>query len=242
MFNKYLIGLALLFSCFTIFPKASKSSFKNKDIISTLNTNLKQTSNTKLINDINKKDPNEFNDEELFKFVSKGLSTIKPLIKDENDPNFKKLENIKSFLIKTLKRYKVTGVSFSATVDPNLAFIYDNINPNIGITYKDEKNGNYLFKNYESSISSIGFKIEAAFCIDFIFIIGTELNFYKSRDKIDLGTGFSFNLPFFIFSGLNVTYTSIKDGPGGILIIGIPVGISSPALSYVSGGQLVSKK
>jgi hypothetical protein len=235
---KYLITIAII-SFFNIFLVQSETNvlFNNEDIISTLNTNSKQTFNAKLLNDINKKDSSEFTDEELLNFVSKGLDKIKPFFTNEADPNpnFKKLENIKSFLVKKLKRYKIKGISFSATVDPNFAFLYGNMNPDVGIIYKDD-DGNYLLKNYKSSIRSFGSKIEAAFCVDFIFFIDTEFNFYDSKNKIDLGSGFSFNL------GLNVTYASIKNSPGAILIIGIPCGIFLPlSLSYVFGGQLQAK-
>ncbi|MFH1461367.1 MAG: hypothetical protein ABIF12_00250 [bacterium] len=145
---------------------------------------------------------------------------------------------IKISLINALKKFKINGTAFQTAFDANIGFIYDNINPDIKICFKNKEN-KYLTKNYKSSISSIGIKLDAAFYIDLIFFIDTDINFFDSKDTIELGSGVSFNIG--AFSGLSFTYSSIKNAPGGILIIGIPFGLFTPGISYVMGGKLTAK-
>lgn len=183
--------------------------------------------------------PIDFTQEEISTFISTGFESIQSLLENNKDYDSKKIEEIKTVLINRLKQYKVDGVSFSVTLDPNIAFFYDTINPDIKITYKDNKE-NFITKEYNSSIKSIGLKFEAAFVLDFIFILGTNLNLFNSKDVIKIGSGFSLNLnPGCL--GLTITYASIKNGPGGILILSIPIGASAGLASYVIGGTLTAK-
>lgn len=238
--NIHLLALCLFISLSAQAPKKINSE---KIVISIENTIEEQNKliNTKtkkvILKHIQKKDPTSFNEYELYTFVTKTLDNLKPVIKNFDNQNLKNLDKTKTLLINRLKSYNIKGVSFNVTLDPNIGFFYDNINPNIEITYKND-NGNYLTQKYKSSISSIGFKIEAAFVINFIFLIGTDLNFFKSKKEIKLGPGVSLGL-----AGPlpNLTYSSIKESPGGILIFGIPIGLSFHGLNYVIGGKLKAK-
>lgn len=241
-YKKQLLTFLLIFSCISI--KTTQAESENKQIVESVkraindvnNEQLSNKQSIRLLKQIEKKDPTEFNEEELYTFVTKTLNNIKPILNNLNNNNLKYLEEIKTLLINKLKLFKVTGTSFSVTLDPNVAFIYDNFNPDIEITYKNN-DGEHLTKKYKSSISSIGFKFEAAIVIDFIFTVGTDLDFFKSKDTIELGSGISIGIPQF----LSVTYSKIKNGPGGILILGLPLGLSLHGINYVIGGTLKAK-
>ncbi len=198
--SKYLFLIIIIFLQTNVSTKNTSSlpnitnSFNNKTIVDFLTTSLNNETDTKLINKISEKDPDEFTDEELYKFISNTLNKLNIFFSNEkNTENVKTLESMKQFLVSKLKKYKIKGTSLSVAFDPNIAFVYSNANPDIKIKFKN-KDGKFLSKTYQTSINSYGFNFGAAFFLDMIFITDSDLNFFNSKDKIELDSGISINI------------------------------------------------
>jgi len=140
-------------------------------------------------------------------------------------PVIKIISDSSSLLAEKLSRYKVTGVA--STLDFNVALFADTQNPDFNVKYKN-KEGDIKTRHYKSNINSIGTKLEAALKLDLIFFVNTDLDFYNSNKTIELGKGFD------IIFGLDFTYISLKNRPGGIIILGIPF-ISLRTLEFAAG-------
>lgn len=151
------------------------------------------------------------------------------------------VESTEESIIKRLKKFKVTGVAFAA--DPNFAFFYDHQNPTFNLAFKDH-HGEVRTRPYRFSISSIGFKFQFTINLNLLFFVGTNLNLYASRKKIEIGAGFSFAPLFFIapipLSPLRpgFAYFPFKNLQGGMIMLTLALGSSSPELSIITGGSI----
>ncbi len=114
-----------------------------------------------------------------------------------------------------MKQFKPTGFSFC--VDPNIAFFYDNQNPAFDVKYVNNA-GEIKTRKYQAEIKSLGLKFELTFKFNLIFFVGTDLDFYNTNKKIELGLGIDIESNIIDF-----TYASFKNAPGGIIILGIPI-------------------
>lgn len=143
-------------------------------------------------------------------------------------------QQTKDALSKKLRDYRVTGVS--CCIDPNLAFVYDNQNPQFVMSFQNSK-GEIKTRGYQASITSLGFKVECAIKIDFIMFVNTDLNFEDSSKELELGMGIDLSLGF--GGGLGLTYAPFINTNGGILILSIlPNIIAFNPFSLVMGGSL----
>jgi len=141
------------------------------------------------------------------------------------------------------KQFK--AIAASGGWDPNIAFIFDNQNPDITYTYRNDK-GEIKTKKYRASINSIGLKAELEFKYNIVFVTGeTNFNFHDSNKVIELGSGIDIKTNTF-----DLTYVTFKHMAGGLIILGIPVTswlLAGPTMgfillnmgiSYVTGGYL----
>ncbi|MBD3231215.1 hypothetical protein GF322_00980 [Candidatus Dependentiae bacterium] len=204
----------------------------------------------KKLSKINSKKIDKIKEEKLLKLVKKVSSCDLP---EDFGKQREKLEQIEENLVKILKNYNVTGFAcVGIDIDPNFAFLFDSQNPTLNVSYKDSK-GNVKIKKFVAQINSVGIKAEAAIKIDFIFLVNTDLNFYKSDKVIELGMGIDANIMFngrvienlfnvdqyFVGLVCGFTYVPFKNVNGGILIISYNFGFVFPlSLSVVYGGSL----
>jgi len=104
----------------------------------------------------------------------------------------KNLTTLKSEVVDKLKEYKVTGFSFC--IDPNVALFYDNQNPQFTVAFKNQ-DGEVKSRTFQGSITSWGLKLQLAVKFNFIFFVGTDLDFYSANKTIELGTGIDLSIP-----------------------------------------------
>ena len=104
----------------------------------------------------------------------------------------KSLIQQKNKIAATLKAFKVQNGSIS--VDPNLAFIFDTLNPSFTIQFKNEEN-EIKKQKYKAQINGIGFSFDLSIRIDKASLIKSNLT-YLDKDKeliIDKGINISLN-------------------------------------------------
>lgn len=152
------------------------------------------------------------------------------------------LRSVLGFLSKELSAYNVSGFAFSC--DPNLGLIWNTQNPNFTAVFKDNQ-GNVKIRNYTAAIESVGLKYSLAYNLNFIFFTG-DLNFDNSNKVLELGTGIDISLTT-LFPPLMVLpvsvftlYAPFTNAPGGILMIGVPLGFAG-GMSIVTGGTLTPR-
>lgn len=150
-----------------------------------------------------------------------------------------------------LKQFKISGWSYS--ISPNVACILDSQSLHFPIFYTNST-GETKQRIYQASFKSIGLKLQCALKLYLIFFVNTNFDFYNSNETIQLGHGIEALLPvqhllkmFGISKSLcpvnpEVTYISFTNTPGGLLLIGIPLGINPFGLnlSYVTSGGTLS--
>lgn len=148
------------------------------------------------------------------------------------------LKMFRSDLVKSLKGYEISGFAFC--VCPNKGFIKDTQYPEFSVVFKNNV-GDVKTKSFQGQFVGYGLKIQLAFKFDFIFFIGTDVNFFDSQEPIDLGSGFElgFAIPHLPIVSLECTYVSFKKHSGGMLIFAPTFGIAGLSLSYIAGGTLI---
>lgn len=134
-----------------------------------------------------------------------------------------------------LRSYKITGVA--SGWDANLAFFYNNQNPDFNVVFKDDK-GNVKTRKFAASIKSWGPKVAFSIKCDFIFFTDVSIDYLQSMNEIKLGKGFEFEvnlyyLPFFI----SLMYVPFENVQGGMIMVGPGFGLES-GLAIVTGGSL----
>lgn len=143
-------------------------------------------------------------------------------------------QKTKDEVSKALRDYRVTGTAFC--IDPNFAFLYDNQNPSMVMTFVNSK-GEIKTRAYRASINSIGLKFEAAVKLNLVMFVNTNLNFEDSTKELYLGTGIDLSLSLGL--GFALTYAPFTNATGGLLILSIPFGLwSVNPLSIVINGSL----
>ncbi len=156
-----------------------------------------------------------------------------PYLSRLNEKQTNNLLNIKNEIIDYLRSFKVTSYSFE--IDPNIAFILDHQTPSFTVYYENGK-GQVKRRKYDAKIWSIGLKAEFAIRVEIIKIISSGFNYYDSNKEIHLSKGIEFSLA--TGPGLNFLCCGFEDFDGGLVIAGVPLGISG-GLSIVFGGSLV---
>jgi len=157
-----------------------------------------------------------------------------------SDDECAQLKTIKKDLIKSLKRYDISGFSFC--VCPNKGFIKDTQYPEFSVVFKNNV-GDVKTKTFQGNFVGYGLKIQLAFKFDFIFFIGTNVNFFDSQEPIELGSGFELGIippiPYLaVLGNFECTYISFKKHSGGMLILAPSLGVAALSLSYIAGGTL----
>jgi hypothetical protein len=188
---------------------------------------------------VHSKPANSFKPEELQLFVNTVIDQYGSSIPQAAQTS---LRSVLGFLSKELSSYKVSGFAFAC--DPNLGLIWNTQNPNFTAVFKDNE-GNVKIRNYDASIESVGLKYALSYNLNFIFFTG-DLNFENSNKILELGTGIDVSLttlfpplmalPVSVFT----LYAPFTNAPGGILMIGIPLGFTG-GLSLVTGGTLIPR-
>jgi hypothetical protein len=141
---------------------------------------------------------------------------------------------VKNGVISTLKKFKISGMAFTA--DPNFAFVYNNQNPTFTMTYAGP-DGLLRTRRFESSIDSWGLRIEATIRLDCIFFTDDALDYFEAGKQLDVGLGIEVGIP--VFPGAPaLLYAPFTNAPGGIMILSFKVGLQSSNLSIVTGGYI----
>lgn len=188
---------------------------------------------------VHSKPANNFKQEELQLFVNTVMDQYGANIPQAAQTS---LRSVLGFLSKELSNYKVSGFAFAC--DPNLGLIWNTQNPNFTAVFKDNE-GNVKIRNYDASIESVGLKYALSYNLNFIFFTG-DLNFENSNKILELGTGIDVSLTTLLppLMALPVSvftlYAPFTNAPGGILMIGIPLGFTG-GLSLVTGGTLIPR-
>jgi hypothetical protein len=200
--------------------KETTNTPAQQESISLLNANTPQKENTKT-----------FTQQELQDAIAKELAKA----------GVKQNSGIDSAIAKTLSKYEISGMAF--TIDPNFGFIYDCQNPSFIFKYKNNL-GETKFRQYSSSIESIGIKLSFSINFNFAFIAGGDVNYENSNQTLILGNGLELSLlSNFIpapLPGLTLTIVSIVNIPGAYLIMFTvnPPFLRHSACSYIFGGHL----
>jgi hypothetical protein len=172
------------------------------------------------------------NEEDLLSFCEQ----LTPYLSHLNENQIKGLTKVKDEIIDYLRSFHAT--SYFIEIDPNVAFILDHQTPSFTVYYENGK-GKFKQRKYDAKIWSIGFKVEFAIRLEIIKIISGSFNYYDSNKEICLGKGIE--VSFDPGVGVSVLYCGLEDFDGGMLIVGVPIGLSG-ALSMVIGGSLVPVK
>lgn len=123
---------------------------------------------------------------------------------------------------------RVIGPSFA--LDPNFGLLVDILNPVVNLRYSAASKNVHRF--YRAFISTIGLRFDASFRFQAVFWIKPPFKATFRHERIELGRGID------ICWGLLFTYVNFKNHSGGLLMIGIPVGLSA-GVSFIRGGHLV---
>jgi hypothetical protein len=171
-------------------------------------------------------------------FIFAGISSINAATVEQSyEPSFISSsldQQTKDAISKKLRDYRVTGVS--CCIDPNLALIYDNQNPQFVMSFQNSK-GEIKTRAYQANITSVGLKVECSIKIDFIMFVNTDLNFEDSSKELELGMGIDISIG--LGGGLGLTYAPFTNTNGGILILSfLPNIIAINPFSLVLGGSL----
>jgi len=177
-----------------------------------------------------------FSEEELIKIVDFLIKT--QYVNSLETEDLKTLKRAKASLVKLLKHYTVNGFSFC--MDVNGAFFYDPQNPKFDVVFKNST-GDTKVKSFQAQINSIGLKWEFALKLNLVFFVGGNFNYLDSEKPLNLGMGIDINIATSV-CGIAITYAPFINAPGGILVVGMPLGITMPALSIVTGGTLTPCK
>jgi hypothetical protein len=188
---------------------------------------------------ITSKPANSFDELELQAFVNLVLNKYGADLSREGRSS---LRTILSFLSKKLISYKISGFSFA--LDPNLGLIWDTQNPSFTAIFKDAR-GNVKSRIFDALIYSIGLKYAFSINFNFIFFTG-DIDFENSTKTLELGTGIDISLTT-IFpplaalpASIFVLYAPLKNAPGGLVMVGIPIGYAG-GVSMVTGGTLTPR-
>jgi hypothetical protein len=147
-------------------------------------------------------------------------------------------ENIKDktadSITEKLKQYKVSG--FSVGGDFNFAFFLDRQNPEFDFTFKNHQN-DIKTRRYRLNFTSLGFRMQLAYNLNLIFLVNTLLDFYNGQSTIPLGMGVILDISSGV-PGITVSYMGFEKVGGGALMVSIPIGATSPGISFITGGTL----
>lgn len=230
--HKPLLGAPYSFSDFS---DKSKTVENIADTLENITSQYPQTSIA-----LDGKEVYEFTEEEMLGVVKNMISKYSSQIPSDV---MSQLTSGHTSLIKCLRNYRVSGISFG--IDPNFAFIVDQQNPVIEVCYKNQF-GDIKHRIYQAYINSFGFKFECAIKLNLMFFTDANFNFYESNKDITIGSGFDLTsgLQNIFGFGMDVTYANFLNAPGGIVILGIPITIPLifpipvPGISVVTGGLL----
>lgn len=143
------------------------------------------------------------------------------------------LDDAKDALIRRLRNFNVTG--FAVAFDPNGAFFWDTQDPEFDMIFKNAA-GEVKHRRIQADIESIGLKVEFALNINIIFFIGTDLNYFDTVNKVNLGTGVEFTIA--VGPGITITYAPFRNASGALFMTTLGFGLKFPSLSVVTGGNL----
>lgn len=93
---------------------------------------------------------------------------------------------MKKTIVDALKEYKVTGAAF--THGFNAAFFLNTQKPEFTVSYKNAA-GDVKTRNYQAEMNFVGLNVEVGYRFNYIFFTNTDLNFFETDKKIELGTG-----------------------------------------------------
>ncbi len=115
-------------------------------------------------------------------------------------------------------------------MDPNFGFFYNRLNPVLRLLF--QASGDQLERKYQADITTIGLKADVSIRCQMVVCYRVPFRELYYHEPIKLGRGFE------VMWGLNVMWCSFADTPGGIFMVGIPVGLAA-GISYITGGNLV---
>ena len=207
----------------------------------------------------------KLSDDALTELISSVLKLAypKPTDSQETTEHYKALKAIEDLLIKRLKSYRISGVSWA--VDLNGAFFVDNQDPSFAVTYCNAK-GEVKNRTYQASIDLIGLNIEFGCRFNLFFFTNTDANFYNTNKTIDLGHGVeiggallcgalgALTAPIYagealinhqallhliiLLQNMRLTYIPFNNAPGGLIILTFTLGPNFAIASIVTGGTL----
>ena len=188
------------------------------------------------------KNSNSFSEEELKSVITMILNSNSNISEETRSS----LDSVAQYLASSISQYKVTGIAFA--VDPNVALIWDNQNPNFAVTYKNNE-GKMRSRRFQASINSVGLKIGFSLNLNIIFLTG-DLNYENTGQVLNLGTGVDINLAtplsligvgLFLPFSLFLTCAPILNAPGNFIMLGLDFGIAK-GVSMVTDGTLTPEK
>jgi hypothetical protein len=118
----------------------------------------------------------------------------------------------------------------SWSVDPNVGFVYDMLDPYLRFNYVAA--GQQETRSYVSEINTIGPKIDLSFRLQLSFLRNTPFELLQKYKPLEIESGFDF-----IFLWLSFTYIKLKDSPASVILVGVPVGCGA-GISLIRGGRL----
>ncbi len=177
-----------------------------------------------------RKAPDTFPPEKLIPVISTALATCNKVMTPEEK---QKLTNVKNQLVKELRDLKIIGYSYCRSV--GIAYGFGIQILRFVVTYKDFY-GTAKTRTYQTAFPTGGLNFEIAPRLNFIFFLGKDDNFYDSNKFIRLGLGIELGGPF-----CRLTYVPFKNTTGGLLIVALSPGLTSPvALSVIPPGMILT--
>jgi len=130
--------------------------------------------------------------------------------------------------------YKPTGASFC--VDANVGLIFDTLNPEFVMTYKNSS-GRSKKRRYRALIKTVGFKFDlGTIRFNFVFFTDSTNDYDESNKILKLDQGIEIGLT--AGPGVGVIYAPFTNAPGGLLIVGWSIGLGGDGFCLVTGGTL----
>jgi len=191
---KKLFNLLAVLSLFVTAIRAAQPVSETKDPLAEVKT---------IITDLNKaipgtllelrgKDINSFSEEELMAILENIGIKFSLRLKPEE---LTKISTAQSLIVSALKQYKITGSAFC--IDTNGAFLINTLDPRFNVQYTNA-DGQTKTRTFQASINLLGLNLEIALRLNFIFFVGTDIDFYESSQPIQLGMGVEIN-PFGLY-------------------------------------------
>ncbi len=229
-----------------VFTSAAEQ-LKEQDLSSSDRAKIAQT-----VNKVNASEDTAFTEEELIAGMDRLISSFDNKLTPEMLASMK--ASMRS-LAKRLAKFKITG--YAVAFDPNGAFFVDTQDPLFDVEFKN-KDGEIKTRKVQANIETIGLKVQFSLNWNFIFFVGTDLNYLGSSEVLELGTGFEFDAGSIIdvalllisrpdlvlrrnsigLFNLIFTYAPFKKVNGGLFMASGCFGLPGGSLSIVTGGSL----